>query len=117
LNPKKVYHILIDSYKYDWIYSYKYYVIVDDNGLSEIQDLKNCYYNSLKIGSEEKFETLVFSNISTGVYGFPKDLASKYSFEVISNFLIENEYPKKVVICCYDIENLQLYSNIIKENL
>jgi O-acetyl-ADP-ribose deacetylase (regulator of RNase III) len=38
---------------------------------------------------------LVFSNISTGVYGFPKDLASKYSFEVISNFLMENEYPKK----------------------
>jgi O-acetyl-ADP-ribose deacetylase (regulator of RNase III) len=59
----------------------------------------------------------VFSNISTGVYGFPKDLASKYSFEVISNFLMENEYPKKVVLCCYDIENLQLYSNIIKENL
>jgi O-acetyl-ADP-ribose deacetylase (regulator of RNase III) len=83
----------------------------------EIQDLKNCYLNSLKIANQEKYETLVFSNISTGVYGFPKDLASKYSFEVITNFLMENEYPKKVVLCCYDIENLQLYSNIIKENL
>lgn len=36
-----------------------------------------------------------------------QNLASKYSFEVISNFLMENEYPKKVVLCCYDIENLQ----------
>ena len=83
----------------------------------EIQNLKNCYSNSLKIASQEKYKTLVFSNISTGVYGFPKDLAAKYSFEVISKYLMENEYPKKVVLCCYDIENLQLYSNIIKENL
>ncbi|MFT7073405.1 MAG: O-acetyl-ADP-ribose deacetylase (regulator of RNase III) [Patiriisocius sp.] len=83
----------------------------------EIQDLKNCYSNSLKIANQKKYETLVFSNISTGVYGFPKDLAAKYSFEVISDFLMGNEYPKKVVLCCYDIENLQLYSNIVKENL
>lgn len=83
----------------------------------EIQDLKNCYSNSLKIANQEKYETLVFSNISTGVYGFPKDLAAKYSFEIISDFLMKNEFPKKVVLCCYDIENLQLYLNIIKENL
>ena len=69
----------------------------------------------MKIASQEKFETLIFSNISTGVYGFPKDLAAKYSFEVISNYLIQNEYPKKVVLCCYDLENLQLYINIFKE--
>jgi O-acetyl-ADP-ribose deacetylase (regulator of RNase III) len=83
----------------------------------EIQDLKNCYSNSLKIANDEKFETIVFSNISTGAYGFPKDLAAKYSFEVISDFLMQNEYPKKVVLCCYEIENLQLYLNIIEENL
>ncbi|MGV8815983.1 MAG: macro domain-containing protein [Gelidibacter sp.] len=83
----------------------------------EIQDLKNCYLNSLKIAKQQKLETLVFSNISTGVYGFPKDLAAKYSFEVITSFLMENEYPKKVILCCYDIENLELYANILKNNL
>lgn len=62
----------------------------------EIQDLKNCYSNSLKIAEQEKYETLVFSNISTGVYGFPKDLAARYSFEVISEFLTTYEYPKKL---------------------
>lgn len=83
----------------------------------EIEDLKNCYSNCLKIAHQEKYESLVFSNISTGAYGFPKELAAKFSFEVISNFLMENEYPLKVIICCYDIENLELYSNIIKDNL
>jgi O-acetyl-ADP-ribose deacetylase len=83
----------------------------------EIQDLKNCYSNSLKIASKNKYETIVFSNISTGVYGFPKKLAAKYSFEVISSYLIENKFPQKVVLCCYDTENLQHYLNIIKEKI
>lgn len=84
---------------------------------SEINSLNNCYVNSLLIAKENKFETLVFSNISTGAYGFPKDLATKISFETITTFLLENEYPKKVVICCYDIENLELYVKVVKDNL
>jgi O-acetyl-ADP-ribose deacetylase (regulator of RNase III) len=56
------------------------------NNAEEIQALKNFCSNFLKIANHEKYETLVFSNISTAAYGSPKDLASKYSFEVISNF-------------------------------
>lgn len=84
---------------------------------SEIQDLRNCYLNSLEIAKENEFKTLVFSNISTGVYGFPKDLASNISFETVTAFLLENEYPEKVVFCCYDIENLELYMNLLKEKI
>ncbi len=82
---------------------------------SEIQDLRNCYLNSLEIAKGKEFKTLVFSNISTGAYGFPKDLASNISFETVTSFLLENDYPEKVVFCCYDIENLELYLNLIKE--
>jgi O-acetyl-ADP-ribose deacetylase (regulator of RNase III) len=84
---------------------------------SEIQDLRNCYLNSLEVAKEKEFKTLVFSNISTGAYGFQKDLASIISFETVASFLSENEFPKKVVFCCFDLENLQLYLNLIKENL
>ena len=84
---------------------------------SEIQDLRNCYSNSLEIAKENEFKTLVFSNISTGAYGFPKDLASNISFETVTAFLLENEYPEKVVFCCYDIENLELYINLMKDKV
>jgi O-acetyl-ADP-ribose deacetylase (regulator of RNase III) len=83
----------------------------------EINLLKECYQNSLVIAKQEKYESLVFSNISTGAYGFPIDLAAKLSFEVVSNFLINNNYPSKVIFCCYDIENLYAYSSIIKGHL
>lgn len=81
---------------------------------TEINDLKSCYLNSLEIAKQEKFKTLVFSNISTGAYGFPKELAAKISFETVSSFLIKNEFPNKVIFCCYSIENLELYTSLIK---
>ncbi|GAB6010355.1 macro domain-containing protein [Dysgonomonas reticulitermitis] len=76
-----------------------------------------CYTNCLEIARNEKFQTLVFSNISTGAYGFPKDLAANISLDVISSYLVENEYPNKVILCCYDIENLELYTKLIKDRL
>lgn len=81
---------------------------------SEIEDLRNCYLNSLELAKKNKYKSLVFSNISTGAYGFPKDLASEVSFETVVCFLKEYEFPEKVVFCCYDIENLELYLNLMK---
>lgn len=83
----------------------------------EESSLKDCYTNSLHIAKEKEFKSLVFSNISTGAYGFPKNLAAKISFETVVDFLKENEYPQKVIFCCYDIENLELYVNEIKQRL
>ena len=73
--------------------------------------------NSLEIAKRNGIKTLVFSNISTGAYGFPKDLASTISFETVISFLLENEFPEKVVFCCYDLENLELYMNLMKEKI
>ena len=83
----------------------------------EINDLKNCYFNSLTIAKENKFKSIAFSNISTGAYGFPKELAAKTSLEVVYAFLLENDFPKKVIFCCYDIENLEIYTALIKSKL
>lgn len=84
---------------------------------SEIEDLRNCYWNSLEIAKKNEFKTLVFSNISTGAYGFPKDLASQISYETVVSFLQQNDYPQKVIFCCYDLENLELYMNLIKHKI
>ena len=84
---------------------------------SEIEDLRNCYLNSLELAKKNEFKTLVFSNISTGAYGFPKDIAAEISFETVVSFLNENNLPEKVVFCCYDLENLEMYTNLIKNKL
>lgn len=83
----------------------------------EEDDLVSCYYQSLLIAKERKFHTVVFPNISTGAYGYPKDLASKIAFNTTSIFLLENEFPIKVIFCCFDIENMELYLEFLKSQL
>jgi O-acetyl-ADP-ribose deacetylase (regulator of RNase III) len=80
----------------------------------EEDDLANCYYQSLLIAKEKKFQILVFPNISTGAYGYPKDLASRIAFNTTSKFLFENDFPNKVIFCCFDIENMELYLELLK---
>jgi O-acetyl-ADP-ribose deacetylase len=82
----------------------------------DCENLKQSYQSCLEIASKEKFNEIVFPNISTGVYGFPIDLASKISLRTVFKFLEKNEYPKKVIFCCFNIENLESYINEIKEN-
>ena len=65
----------------------------------------------------EKIWNITFSNISTGAYSFPKDLASEISFHIVKTFLEQNEFPKKVIFCCYDFENLESYMNVLKTNI
>jgi O-acetyl-ADP-ribose deacetylase (regulator of RNase III) len=80
-------------------------------------NLKKTYTSCLRISTEKKFEDLIFPNISTGAYGFPKDLASKTSIDVVIDYLQHNEFPKKVVFCCYDFENLEYYIAELKKYL
>lgn len=79
----------------------------------EEEQLRQCYQSVLALSNEKKIENIAFSNISTGAYGFPKDLAAKISLEAIANYLRENEYPRKVYICCFDQENFEIYKELI----
>jgi O-acetyl-ADP-ribose deacetylase (regulator of RNase III) len=79
--------------------------------------LKNCYENSLNISREMNFSEIAFPNISTGAYGFPKKLAAEISFNSVKEFLIKNEFPKKVIFSCYDIENHTHFVELFQKEL
>ncbi len=54
---------------------------------NEPQLLKNAYLNSLKLAVANHCRTVAFPNISTGVYGYPKELAAKIAIQAVSDFL------------------------------
>ncbi|HPC38307.1 MAG TPA: O-acetyl-ADP-ribose deacetylase [Exilispira sp.] len=85
--------------------------IYKDGRHGEERLLKSCYENSLRIANNMKFETIAFSAISTGVYGYPKKNACKIAIDITIDFISQNEYPKKVIFVCYDIENYMLYKD------
>lgn len=81
----------------------------------EREKLANCYLNSLKLAVEHNCTTVAFPNISTGVYHFPKNDAAKISVESIHQFLSKDQSIEKVIIVCFDDENLRHVSSTLRE--
>lgn len=75
--------------------------------------LANCYINSLQLAEENKIKTIAFPNISTGIYRFPKELASQIAIETILQY--KSEYIEKVVFVCFDEENYNFYKSLLNK--
>ena len=74
--------------------------------------LANCYRNALRLAMEHNCKSIAFPNISTGIYGFPKDKAAGIAVEQAMIYLSKNDLFE-IIFVCYDEENYLL----LKENL
>lgn len=75
---------------------------------NEEKDLTACYKSSLQLALENNCNTVAFPNISTGVYGFPKDKAAVIAVDATLSFLSQNSLPQKVIFVCFDDESFEL---------
>jgi len=57
---------------------------------SDPEDLRDCYKNSLLIASRNKIKSVSFPSISTGIFGYPINEASRVALKTITNFLEEH---------------------------
>lgn len=71
--------------------------------------LANCYINSLRLAVENGIKIIAFPAISTGVYRFPLERATKIAFIEVQKFLKKNESIKKVIFVCFDEEIYKVY--------
>jgi len=76
--------------------------------------LSLAYTNSLKLAVENKLESIAFPNISTGIYGFPKQIAAKIAIDTVADFLAKNNSIQNVVFVCFDSENYEMYRAYLK---
>ncbi len=82
-------------------------------GKGEEALLRAAYENSLRLAAERGLKSIAFPNISTGVYGFPKDRAAAIAVEATSAFLREYPEVEKVVFVCFDRENFEIYQRLL----
>jgi O-acetyl-ADP-ribose deacetylase (regulator of RNase III) len=78
-------------------------------GNNEDELLAGAYRKALQLAEEHELRTIAFSNISTGVYGFPKERAVKIVAKVMVEFAARARFVEEVRFVCYDAENLRLY--------
>jgi O-acetyl-ADP-ribose deacetylase (regulator of RNase III) len=76
--------------------------------------LASCYRKSLLLAQGAGLATIAFPNISTGVYGYPKDKAAAVAIAAVNGALPECPGIMRVVFVCFDRENLELYREILK---
>lgn len=84
-----------------------------DGNHDEDMYLANAYRNSLQLAVDFGIKSLAFPNISTGIYGFPKQRAAEIAIEETKKFLAENTSIEKVIFCCFEDDNYQIYKDLL----
>ena len=80
---------------------------------NEAEKLSNCYKNSLQLAVENNISSIAFPNISTGIYGYPKNEAALIAINTVSDFIKNHSTIDKVVFVCFDNENYTIYQKIM----
>lgn len=77
--------------------------------------LASCYTKALDLARSKGLHSIIFPNISTGVYGYPKEEAAQVAMDAVGKWFGRNkDYIMHVVMCCYDEENYKIYEKIVK---
>ena len=79
-------------------------------GDGEPEKLSCCYLRSMELAADRQLESIAFPCISTGVYGYPPELAAPLAVQAV------NQSPgrvRQVVFCCFSDEDLRLYEALL----
>ncbi|RAU22192.1 O-acetyl-ADP-ribose deacetylase [Paramagnetospirillum kuznetsovii] len=82
----------------------------------EVMLLRSCYRRSLELAVEAHARSIAFSSISTGIFGFPKNLAASTAIGTCAEFLAACGSLEKLIFCCFDIEAVEAHRRAL-ENL
>lgn len=75
--------------------------------------LASCYRRALEIAAGHEVRSIAFPSISTGIYGYPIELAARVAVETVRARLVGEELPQEVVFCCFSSEDLSVYERIL----
>lgn len=84
---------------------------------NEEATLRNCYESIVRLAHQHHLKTLAIPNISTGVYGFPKELAAQTVAAYFRGVKENERIIETVTFVCFDDDNLRLYRRYFSELL
>lgn len=81
----------------------------------EADTLAACYRRSIQLAIENNLATIAFPNISTGIYGYPKQDAALIATRTVWEFLKDPGTLREVHFVCFDQENYKLYQSLLEK--
>ncbi|XP_043826959.1 ADP-ribose glycohydrolase MACROD1 isoform X2 [Dromiciops gliroides] len=79
-----------------------------DPSPSQVQELRNCYLNSLQLALENRLRSVAFPCISTGVFGYPNEAAAEVVLGTLRQWLEEHKDKVDRLIICVFLEKDEL---------
>jgi O-acetyl-ADP-ribose deacetylase (regulator of RNase III) len=85
-------------------------------GNGEPNLLASCYRNSLTIAAKQEVKSIAFPSISTGVYGYPIDLAARIAVETVCDVVRKSSKIEEVIFCCFSPSDLAVYESLLPKS-
>jgi O-acetyl-ADP-ribose deacetylase len=79
----------------------------------EEQLLASCYARAIEIAASKDIASIAFPSISTGIYGYPIELAAKIAIDTVRSRLGEFPALREVIFCCFADDDLAVYEGIL----
>jgi O-acetyl-ADP-ribose deacetylase (regulator of RNase III) len=79
--------------------------------------LASCYSGALALASGVEADSIAFPAISTGVYGYPIEQATRVAIETVAGHLESSASPASVVFCCFSTSDAGVYERVAREVL
>ena len=80
----------------------------------EAEQLAACYRNALQMAADAGVRSIAFPAISTGVYGYPVELAAGVAVSAVRSALSGLDTVEEVIFCCFSAADLAVYQRLIK---
>ena len=78
--------------------------------------LASCYRNSLRLAADHDAHSIAFPCISTGVYGYPVELAARVAVDTVNLSLPETGSIREVIFCCFSAGDFAVYRKLIDDS-
>ena len=84
-------------------------------GHGEPELLASCYRRSLELAAANAVRTIAFPSISTGIYGYPIELAAEVAVSTVHSSVQELKSIHEVIFCCFSRTDFLVYERLLGE--
>ncbi|MDO8465756.1 MAG: O-acetyl-ADP-ribose deacetylase [Gallionella sp.] len=84
-----------------------------DGKHGEPELLASCYCNSLRVAADHGAHRIAFPSISTGIYGYPVELAARIAVDAVNSSLPQLDSIREVIFCCFSAGDLAVYQKLL----